>query len=254
MLDVHEDGFIATITLKNPPANVLSRIMLEEITKTLTKIEAENKVKVIIINGEGKFFSAGADVKAFTDLQQSPDYRSLAEEGQQLFERIERFPVPVIASIHGVVLGGALELALACHMRIVTTDTQLGLPEMTLGIIPGYGGTQRLPRFVGPAKAYEMILTGMRIGGAEAYRLGLANSIVEADSLERETLKLAEQISVKSRTTINHIMELMVYARTDQFEKGVEAEAVAFSEVFATADAKEGIQAFLEKRKPHFND
>lgn len=254
MIDVREDGLIATLTLKNPPANVLSRNMLKEITKALTKIEAANKIKVLIINGEGNFFSAGADVKAFTDLQQSSDYRSLAEEGQQLFERIERFPIPVIASIHGVVLGGALELALACHMRIVTTDTQIGLPEMTLGIIPGYGGTQRLPRLIGPAKAYEMILTGNRIDGDEACRLGLANKVVEADSLKGETIKLAKQISEKSRRAINHIMALMMYTRTDQFQQGVEAEAVAFGEVFATADAKEGIQAFLEKRKPHFND
>lgn len=254
ILSIHEDGYIATLTIKNPPANALSRLIFTEISQMLDQIEEENKMKVIIIKGEGKFFSAGADVKAFTDLQNASDYQSLAEEGQQLFNRIEQFSIPVIASIHGTALGGGLELAMACHIRIVTTDALLGLPEITLGIIPGYAGTQRLPQLVGTAKAYEMILTGMRIDGIEAHRLGLVNQVVAVESLKAETIKLANQISSKSRATINSIMGLIRYARPDQFAKGVEAEAIAFGKIFGTADAKEGVQAFFEKRKPDFKD
>lgn len=253
-LSYDEDDFIATLIIKHPPANALTYEMFEEISEVLDMIEARKKMKVIIIKGEGKFFSAGADIKQFTTYQKESDYQSLAEKGQRLFNRMEHFFIPIIASIHGAALGGGLELALGCHIRIVTEDSRLGLPETTLGIIPGYGGTQRLPLIVGAAKAYEMILAGTVIDGMEAERLGLANHVVAADDLADETLKLARQIAEKSRASINHVMGLIPYAKTEQFSKGLDAEAHAFGEIFGTAGAKEGIQAFMEKRKPNFTD
>lgn len=253
-LSYHEEDFVAILTIKHPPANALDYEMFDEISEVLDKIEENNNMKVIIIKGEGKFFSAGADIKQFTSYQNESDYQSLAKKGQQLFTRMEQFSIPIIASIHGAALGGGLELALGCHIRIVTEQARLGLPESTLGLIPGYGGTQRLPQLVGPAKAYEMILTGATIDGIEAERLGLANHAVAEADLYTETIKLAKQIAEKSRASINHVMDLIPYAKTEQFSKGMDAEADAFGEIFGTAGAKEGIQAFLEKRKPNFQD
>src|SRR5699024_9486479 len=129
------------------------------LSEKLDAVENDETIKVVVIKGEGKFFSAGADIKEFTSLQQASDYQSLSEKGQQLFERIEHFQVPIIAAVHGAALGGGLELAMACHVRIVGEDAKMGLPELSLGIIPGFAGTQRLPRYVGESKAYEMILT-----------------------------------------------------------------------------------------------
>lgn len=250
----NEEDFITTLTIKHPPANSLTNQLFDKISEVLDMIEERKETKVVIIKGEGKFFSAGADIKQFTTYQGESDYQSLAKKGQQLFTRMEHFQTPIIASIHGAALGGGLELALGCHIRIVTKDAKLGLPELTLGLIPGYGGTQRLPQLVGAAKAYEMILTGNTIDGIEAGRLGLVNHVVAETDLHNETMKLARQIAEKSRASINCIMELIPYAKTEQFPKGLDAEAKAFGKIFGTAGAKEGIQAFIEKRKPNFQD
>ncbi|RIU93720.1 enoyl-CoA hydratase [Oceanobacillus picturae] len=248
-----KDG-VAYLTIQSPPANALSSTLLLELEEKLKKVEADKSVKAIVLKGEGRFFSAGADIKEFTSFQDSSDSKSLAQKGQELFNKIEHFPVPVIAAIHGAALGGGLELAMACHIRIVTKTAKLGLPELTLGIIPGFAGTQRLPQHVGNAKAYEMILSGEPISGEEAYHFGLANRVVEEDELFAETSKLAKKIAEKSRPSIQHIMNLVPYAKTELFDRGLEAEANAFKEVFGSQDAKEGIQAFLEKRKPNFID
>ncbi|WP_249870934.1 enoyl-CoA hydratase [Oceanobacillus saliphilus] len=248
------DGAIAYLTIQSPPANALSSKLLSDLSDKLDQIEAENKMKAIVLKGEGRFFSAGADIKEFTNLQNASDYESLSTNGQKIFDRIENFPVPVIAAIHGAALGGGLELAMCCHIRIVTKNAKLGLPELNLGIIPGFAGTQRLPGYVGSAKAYEMILTGEPISGSEAVSLGLANIAVAEEDLIAETMKLAEKIAAKSKPAINHIMHLIPFAKTSQFSEGVSEEAKSFSTVFGSSDAKEGVQAFLEKRKPNFQD
>lgn len=245
---------ICTLTIKSPPANALSSKLLEDLTGLLDQIEKEDQAKVIILKGEGKFFSAGADIKEFTSLQEASDYQSLSEKGQQLFDRMEAFHIPIIAQIHGAALGGGLELAMACHMRIVTEDAKLGLPELTLGIIPGFAGTQRLPQLVGTQKAYEMILTGEPIPGNDAYKWGLANKAVQEEELKNTVTELASKFSAKSKLTINRVMQLIPYSKTDQFQAGVQKEAELFGEIFGSEDAKEGIQAFIEKRKPTFQD
>ncbi|GGB27928.1 enoyl-CoA hydratase [Virgibacillus dakarensis] len=245
---------VATLTIQSPPANALSSALLQDLSEKLDEIEKNETIKAVILKGEGRFFSAGADIKEFTSLQKASDYQSLSEKGQQLFARVEHFPIPVIAAIHGAALGGGLELAMSCHIRIVAENAKLGLPELTLGIIPGFAGTQRLPRYVGTAKAYEMILSGEPISGKEASGLGLANqAVAEADVLSEAT-KLAEKIAAKSKPSITRVMNLVPYAITDQFTAGVKAEAAAFGEVFGSEDAKEGVQAFIEKRKPDFQD
>jgi len=248
------ENHIATLTIKSPPANALSSRLLEELSSTLDKIESDSTIKVVVLKGEGRFFSAGADIKEFTSLQSASDTEQLAINGQTLFDRIEQFSIPIIASIHGAALGGGLELAMACHMRIVTKDAQLGLPELTLGIIPGFAGTQRLPQFVGMAKAYEMILSGRPITGQAAAEKGLANIAVAEDELESTTASLAKSIAAKSKPSIESVMALIPYAKTSQFADGVKKEAELFGKVFTTEDAKEGVQAFIEKRQPNFQD
>jgi enoyl-CoA hydratase len=248
------EGHVATLTIQSPPANALSSNLLKALSEKLDLIEKDEKVKAIILRGDGRFFSAGADIKEFTSLQEASDYQSLSEYGQQLFDRIENFSIPVIAAIHGAVLGGGMELAMACHIRIVTEKTKLGLPELSLGIIPGFAGTQRLPRYVGTAKAYEMILTGEPISAKEAYEFGLVNQIVGEEEVFDVANTLASKIASKSRPTINRIMQLIPYAKPENFANGVKAEAVAFGEIFGSEDAKEGVQAFIEKRKPNFID
>lgn len=245
---------IATLTIQSPPANALSSVLLNDLAEMLDKIEQDGTIKAIVLKGEGKFFSAGADIKEFTSLQHTADYQSLSEKGQQLFERIEQFHVPVIAAIHGAALGGGLELAMACHIRIASENAKLGLPELTLGIIPGFAGSQRLPRYVGSSKAYEMILTGEPISGKEAKYFGLVSQAVPGGDVFTEASKLAGKIAAKSKPAINRIMHLVPYAHVGQFAAGTKAEAQSFGEIFGSDDAKEGIQAFIEKRKPNFLD
>ncbi|WP_077621309.1 enoyl-CoA hydratase [Sediminibacillus massiliensis] len=247
-------GKAAELTITSPPANALSRAILHDLADHLDRMENDSSIKTIILKGEGKFFSAGADIKEFTSLQGHSDYRSLAAEGQQLFEKIEHYTKPVIAVIHGAALGGGLELAMACHIRLVSENAKLGLPEITLGIIPGFAGTQRLPQYVGSAKAYEMILTGEPINGTEAAVLGLANAAYREDELFVKAEELAMKIAEKSGPTIKKVMHLIPYARNSRFSEGLSAEAEAFGEIFGNQDAKEGIQAFIDKRKPVFKD
>lgn len=254
ILNYESKEMVAILTINSPPANALSTSLLEKLSATLDDIEENNQEKVIIIKSEGRFFSAGADIKEFRSSQEPSVYQEMAEKGQQLFNRMEQFKIPIIAAIHGAALGAGLELAMACHIRIATENAQLGLPELSLGIIPGYAGTQRLPHYVGTAKAYEMILSGEPINGKEAHCLGLVNKAVSEDELLEETMILAKKITNKSSPTINSIMSLIPYAKTKQFDLGVKMEAEQFGYVFGTEGAKEGIQAFIEKRKPNLQD
>lgn len=248
------DNNVATLTIDSPPANALSSALLKDLAVQLEEIAKDASVKAIILKGEGRFFSAGADIKEFTSLQSEADFTALAKNGQDLFHTMETYDIPIIAAIHGAALGGGLELAMACHMRIVANTAKLGLPELTLGIIPGFAGTQRLPQFVGTAKAYELILTGEPISGADAAAYGLANQAVEEEDLFATAEALAAKIVAKSKPTIAKVMELVPYAKFHSFTEGVEKEAKAFAEVFGNDDAKEGIAAFVEKRKANFTD
>ncbi|MDT8859459.1 enoyl-CoA hydratase [Alkalihalobacillus sp. MEB130] len=243
---------VATITLHRPPANALSKAVLQELDRLLSTLEGNNEVHVLLIHGEGRFFAAGADIKEFTENDEK-EQANQARLGQQLFDRIEAYPKPVIAAIHGAALGGGLELAMACHIRLATEDAKLGLPELQLGIIPGFAGSQRLPRFVGTAKACEMLLTSEPITGKEAKKWGLVNSTYSEDLLLPEAQKLAKKIAEKSTTSVKMTLELLRYSQPTTHEQGSIREAELFGQVFNTPDAKEGIRAFIEKRKPNFN-
>ncbi|MGM9921477.1 MAG: enoyl-CoA hydratase [Bhargavaea sp.] len=246
-----EDG-IALAAINRPPANALSQGLVKEVNELLDLVEHDDEVRVVVLHGEGRFFSAGADIKEFTEVPDAAGFTKLADNGQQVFERLENFSKPVIAAIHGAALGGGLELAMACHMRFVTAGAKLGLPELQLGLIPGFGGTQRLPRYVGRAKAAEMMLTSDPISGEEAVSAGLANQAFGEEELLEGTLAIARKIADKSPVSVRAALRMLQYGKHDGFHEGVKAEAASFGEVFASQDAKEGISAFLEKRKPVF--
>ncbi|NMD70694.1 enoyl-CoA hydratase [Bacillus sp. DNRA2] len=243
---------IATITIAKGPANALSSQVLRELALVLDELEHDENVGVIVIHGEGRFFSAGADIKEFTTIETGEQFSELARLGQNLFERMENFDKPIIAAVHGAALGGGLELAMACHFRLVTETAKLGLPELQLGLIPGFAGSQRLPRFVGTAKAAQMLLTSTPITGVEAVQAGLANQAYPEADLMENTYKIASQIAKKSPIAVKAILELFSYNKPEKFHAGVEREAVLFGRVFDSADGQEGITAFIDKREPNF--
>ncbi|MFS0574939.1 enoyl-CoA hydratase [Sporosarcina sp. 179-K 3D1 HS] len=251
-LTVKKEEGIAVVSINRPPANALSRALILEVDSLLDQMEGDDSVRVIVLHGEGKFFSAGADIKEFTEVTSGDEFSKLAASGQDVFERLERFRKPVIAAIHGAALGGGLELAMGCHMRTVSEKAKLGLPELQLGLIPGFAGTQRLPRYVGLAKAAEMLLTSEPINGVEAVSLGLANHAFPEDELLPKTIELAKKMVNKSPVAVKAALDMLQFTKHAGYEEGVKAEAASFGEVFISEDAKEGISAFLEKRQPVF--
>lgn len=243
---------VGIVTINRPPANALANALIVELNELLNDIEKNDDIRVIVLHGEGRFFSAGADIKEFTSVSSGEEFSKLASTGQQVFERIETFSKPIIAAIHGAALGGGLELAMACHIRYVAEDAKLGLPELSLGIIPGFAGTQRLPRYVGMGKAYEMLFTSEPITGIDAVQWGLANKAVPSENLLTEAIALAKKVALKSPIALRETIRMVQYSKTASFHEGVKAEADSFGIVFESEDAKEGIQAFIEKRQPNF--
>ncbi|MED3562576.1 enoyl-CoA hydratase [Bacillus xiapuensis] len=247
----HEDQ-IATITINRPPANALSSGVLRELSTVLDEIETNREVKVVVIHGEGRFFSAGADIKEFTTVSSAEDFSQLGKYGQDTFERMEKFPKPIIAAIHGAALGGGLELAMACHIRLVSETAKLGLPELQLGLIPGFAGSQRLPKYVGVARAAEMLFTSEPITGVQAVQYGIANHAYPENEVLENAYILARKISKKSPGSLQSVIQLLNYAKMEAFYEGVKKEAELFGKVFMSKDGQEGIQAFIEKREPNF--
>jgi enoyl-CoA hydratase len=252
-LNVLVENRIAVLTINNPPANALNQTALSELHYVLDQLENDPEVKVVILTGEGRFFIAGADIKEFNQLGEN-GAEELAASGQNLFNRMESFSKPIIAAINGACLGGGLELAMACHIRLAAAEAKLGLPELNLGIIPGYGGTQRLPKLVGRGKATQMILTSEMISGEEAFRIGLVEAVYPLEQLLGEAKKLAEAIAQKSAVAIRLALAAIRTGAALGLQEGLRQEARSFGEAFRTEDAKEGVAAFIEKRKPQFKD
>jgi enoyl-CoA hydratase len=243
---------VGVITIASPPANTLSKNVLTELSILLDRVENDNEVRVIVIHGEGRFFCAGADIKEFTTIENGEQFSELARYGQKVCDRIENFPKPIIAAVHGAALGGGLELAMSCHFRLISEKAKMGLPELQLGLIPGFAGTQRLPRLVGTAKAAEMVLTSTPITGEEAVKAGLANHVFPEEKLLENAMEMAKKIAKKSPVSVKAFLELLNTVKTQEFYAGVEREAELFGIVFESKDAAEGINAFIEKREPNF--
>ena len=224
------------------PLNPISMEMIEEIGEAVR----DGGTRVIVISGSNKAFSAGADIKSFVELTPERAYE-FATRGHRIMDDIEHHRMPVIAAIHGYALGGGFELALACDMRICHPSAKLGLPEINLGIIPGFGGTQRLLRVAGETHALQMISTGSVISAEEAFKCGIVNEITE--SYLKRSMELALELSKKPRNSLKFIKDLVRHSDPDYFE----LEKEYFGRTFGLPDRREGVQAFLEKREPAFN-
>ncbi|BDG61061.1 enoyl-CoA hydratase-related protein [Caldinitratiruptor microaerophilus] len=246
-----EDGY-AVVTLDHPPVNALNAPLLTELEAVVAELEGDESVRAVIIHGAGeKAFAAGADITEFPRL--SPDQaESLSRRGQAIFDRLSALPKPVIAAVHGYALGGGCELAMACDIRIAAESARLGQPEINLGILPGYGGTQRLPRLVGPSRALLMCLTGDPVSAAEALRIGLVDLVVPDAELLPRARELAAKLAGKAPVAARLIKRAVYGGLATTLAEGTALEARLFAEVFATADAREGVQAFLEKRAPRW--
>jgi enoyl-CoA hydratase len=245
---------IATVTLNNPPSNLLNESVLKELDQVFGELEADEAVRVVILTATGRFFSPGADIKELARLVMPHQGTEVAGRGQALLNRIERFDKPVIAAINGICMGGALEMAMACHMRVVAAGVSLGLPEIKIGLIPGFGGTQRLPRIIGPSKAAELILTGEAITAEEALTLGLVNRVVPPGEVLQQAKAMATMVTAKGRLATQAALRAIRTGLDSPLAEGLAREAELFGELCETADKKEGTAAFLEKRHPKFTD
>lgn len=249
-------GRVGLITLNRPQAlNALNNQLVREMMDALVNFDNDDNVGAIVLTGSEKAFAAGADIKEMAMLGQDPTQaRAFMLKGQALFNKIECSTKPVIAAINAVALGGGMELSMACHMRIMADRARIGQPETNLGIIPGWGGTQRLPRLVGPAKAIELILTGDLINAQEAFRLGLANKVVPAGQVLQEAKGLAKKIASKSALTNRAVLQSVVNGLRLPIEEGLKIEVEQIGQLFTSNDAREGLTAFVEKRQAKFTD
>ena len=246
---------IGVITLNRPGAlNAINPRMVKELNEVLDQIEKDDNIRAVIIrSASDKAFSVGADLKAAASMMQDKaKAREWVAEGQKLFRRIESFPKPIIAEINALTLGGGLEMAMACDLRIASSEAKLGNPEVQLGLIPAWGGTQRMPKIIGLGKAKELILTGRQITAQEALEIGLVNKVVPPDELHSEALFLAQQIADNAPIAVQLAKKTMNMALTVPIEEGNKAELEAIAQTFETEDLAIGITAVLQKAKPKF--
>jgi enoyl-CoA hydratase len=248
---VATENSIATITI-NRPTNALNRKTIEELHQAFQSLEKNYDTRVIILTGSGeKAFVAGADISEFSQFSVE-EGAQLAAQGQEiLFNFVENLKIPVIAAVNGFALGGGLELAMSCHIRVASDNAKMGLPEVSLGVIPGYGGTQRLPQLIGKGRAMEMIMTAGMVSADDAYRTGLVNHVVPQTALLEFCNGIAQKIMKNSPVAITQAINA-VNANFKDGENGYETEIKSFGKCFGTEDFKEGTTAFLEKRKAVF--
>lgn len=246
---------VAILTIDNPPVNMISFPVMDDLQPTLNELFANDDVKAIIVTGGGQMvFVAGADINAILQLKTPAEAKAIVTQVHDLFQKIENSPKPIIAAINGHCLGAGNELAMSCHMRIANNRAMFGQPEIGLGIIPGFGGTQRLSRLVGKGKALELILTGDRITGAEAASIGLVNKAVPGTEVMKTAVGLAKKIVSYGRPAIAAAVQAVNEGMQVGLSEGLEIEANLFSSLMETDDMREGLTAFLEKRQPKFQD
>lgn len=246
-----QDG-IGVIRINHPDAlNALDTLVLSELGKAFDAFAADESVEVVVLTGEGRAFVAGADIAEMSAMT-AQEGKAFGRLGADVFRKIEMMPQPVIAAVNGFALGGGCELAMACDIRIASSKAKFGQPEVGLGITPGFSGTQRLPRLVGLGKAKELIYTAAVIPADEACRIGLVNRVVEPGALMDEALALAAAIASKARLAVRYAKEAINWGIETDIETGIDMETSLFGLCFATHDQKEGMAAFLQKRKPDF--
>ncbi|UCH64690.1 MAG: enoyl-CoA hydratase/isomerase family protein [Ignavibacterium sp.] len=253
LLEIEDN--IATVTINRPEKmNALNAQVMADLDTVFDDLKNNEQVYVIIITGSGeKAFVAGADIKELSNLDMNKA-KEFSENGQAVLNKIENFEKPVIAAVNGFALGGGCELALACHIRVVSETTKFGQPEVNLGIIPGYGGTQRLTRLINSGRAMEYALTADMIDANEAYRIGLANKVYSQSELMEEAKNMAKKISSKGQQAIRLAINAIKNVDQLTLSEGQNLEASLFALCCGTEDFKEGTSAFLEKRKPSFKN
>jgi len=252
-LRVEQDGTVLTVTLNRPQAlNALTGRLISELSAVVAGVAADAGVRALVLTGAGdRAFVAGADINELAALD-AESGRRFAASGQAVFGALERLGKPSIAAVNGFALGGGCELAMACTLRLASNTAEFGQPEVDLGIIPGFGGSQRLARLIGRGRALALLLGGHRIGAEEAERIGLVNRVVAAADLMTEAMALAQVLAAKAPLAVRYLLNA-VYAGADlPLEQALQLEATLFGLSTSTADMKEGTRAFLEKRKPTF--
>ena len=252
---LEKKGHIAVATINRPKAlNALNSQVLEDIDQLVEQVKADDEIRALVITGSGeKAFVAGADIGEMSTLTKA-EGEAFGKKGNDVFRKLETLPIPTIAAVNGFALGGGCELTLACDLRIASDRAKFGLPEVTLGIIPGGGGTQRLPRLIGVARAKELIFTGGVIDAKEADRIGLVNRVVPHDDLMDTCRSLAKTIAQNAGYAVSLAKEAINASGDTDLKNGLRREADLLGLAFATHDKQEGMTAFLERRKPEFTD
>lgn len=252
MIKFEKNDSICILTIDRPPMNTLNKDVIDDLKESIHKIKGDPDLRAVIITGAGeKAFAAGAEISEFLSCDEEQG-ALLIRKGQQIFDDLENLSVPVICAINGYALGAGLELALACDIRIIENHAQVGLPEVGLGIIPGYGGTQRLSRLIGGGKAKELIFTGRYVDAEEAKHIGIVEKVVEIGESLKEAMKLAETISQKAPLAIAAAKQSINEGKDLTLREGINVEAELCSKLFGTMDLQEGASAFLERRKAKF--
>ena len=254
MLSCNIDGAVATLLINRPPANTLTPELLAELSTAVDQLVKDDAVQVVVLTGTGRFFIAGADIRLLASISSSREGETIALQGQAILNQIEALEKPVIAAINGACLGGGLELALCCHIRLAAEGSRLGQPEINLGIMPGFGGTQRLPRIVGQSKAIELILTGDSISAQEAKAIGLVSQVFPPEDLLRQAQGLARTIASKGHVALRASLRAIRQGIELDLRDGLALEARLFGQLCDTDDKREGLAAFLEKRQPRFTN
>jgi enoyl-CoA hydratase len=253
---LEHDGSVALIQLNRPgKLNALSNELIGAFMAALDDIELDRSIRAIVVTGVGRAFSAGADISEFQPEMEAGPAEAIAgflRPGQRLMRRVESFPKPIIAAVNGLAFGGGCELVEATHMALAAETAFFSKAEIHLGIIPTFGGTQRLPRHVGRKAAIELILSGRRFPAGEAFRLGLVNRVVPADAVLAETMKLALELSEMPPLTISAALSAIHRGMDAAIDDGLAIEEAAFARIVPTSDAREGVAAFVEKRSPRF--
>jgi enoyl-CoA hydratase len=252
LLEMDEARGVGVLTINRPDKrNALNHALLEEMSAALDEVAANERMHALIVTGAGnKAFVAGADIGEVAALEGAEDGYDFSRYGQDVFGKIERLPMPVIMAINGYALGGGLELAMCGDLRLAADTASMGQTEVALGLIPGYGGTQRLPRLIGRDRAKSLIFTGERIGADEAYRLGLVDRVTPADDLMEEALKLAESLASRAPRALALAKVAINEGISLPLDNALELESELFGQVVDTEDRREGAMAFLEKRQP----
>jgi len=248
-----KEDSIGIITFNRPKSlNAISDEFTTDLNQILDHIACDDQVRVVIVTGGEKVFAAGADIKEVSNINTPADAYRFSRKGHSVFQKLVNLPVPVIAAVSGLAFGGGCEIALQCDIRIAADNAKFGQPEIKLGLLPGAGGTQRLPRLIGAGRAKELLFSGEPITAEEAYRIGLVNKVVPADSVLDEAKKMARTIAERPKYALMMIKHLVNTGMNMDLNSALEFEGRCFEILFSTEDQKEGLKAFIEKRRPVF--